>query len=256
MPTVCNRAIVQYKGTQQGEGRWTCTKDPSTFGCYHINQARLFAEQHLGLGTTSQVGETSHTLGKPSLNVTMTASHCYTTVPYTRTLQQTQPISYLPRAIPVWASLTGEERRLHRVSVNTTITDIPLDSSASCVCTSRSTTYNPFLDTTPIPCTIYGFTTARNGTVTTQSCQSCKRRAIGPDCQKLGIFNWNNRVLVSEDLLDDYTASFISSETPFVAFKSVVDHQYQMHQSSIPFLPEKTFREVWFGYILLMDLSL
>jgi hypothetical protein len=80
-----------------------------------------------------------------------------------------------------------------------------------------------------------------------QKRQLCKRHDIGPDCRNIGLFNWNNRALVTEELLDDYTSAFVSSETPFVAYTAAVSRRYQTHNSPLPFLPEKSFLEIWFG---------
>jgi hypothetical protein len=81
-----------------------------------------------------------------------------------------------------------------------------------------------------------------------QGCKSCNRRCIGPDCHGLGLFNWNNRVIFTHDLLDEYTSAFTSSETPFVAWITVVSRRYVNYHSTHPFVSEDVFRNAWFAY--------
>jgi CxC4 like cysteine cluster associated with KDZ transposases len=169
-----------------------------------------------------------------------------------------EPMSFLPRPIPLWACLDEEEKNAHRLSSFREARDtslLLLEENAACVC-SRQATQSPFLPYSQQEGIIYGLSMAWNVQVQTQKCAACQRRMIGPDGWHQGIFNWNNRVLVMEDLLDHYTSSFISSETPFVAFAATISRHYQTRQSPLPFLPEKLFREVWFGYINLVGLDL
>jgi hypothetical protein len=37
-----------------------------------------------------------------------------------------------------------------------------------------------------------------------------------------GVFNFNNRILFTHDLLDEYTSAYTSSETPFVGWVATV----------------------------------
>lgn len=104
-------------------------------------------------------------------------------------------------------------------------------------------------------CEIYGLTRMWYCSIKLQKCPSCRYRFIGPDCQELGLFNWNNRVLLTHDLLDDYTSSFSTSETPFVAWVSVLVRRYETYGSPSPFLSEKRFRAAWFSYARLLDLQ-
>jgi hypothetical protein len=72
---------------------------------------------------------------------------------------------------------------------------------------------------------------------------------VGPDPRNVGVFNYNNRLLVTHDLLDEYTAAFTSSETPFFAWVSVVKRRYETHESDLPFMSDQIFRTVWFAYV-------
>jgi hypothetical protein len=68
------------------------------------------------------------------------------------------------------------------------------------------------------------------------------------------LFNWNNRALFALDLLDDYTSAFTTSETPFVAWVTVVNRRY-LTRGSPEFVTDKTFRAVWFSYIKLVEFN-
>ncbi|KAF6757723.1 hypothetical protein DFP72DRAFT_758512, partial [Ephemerocybe angulata] len=79
-------------------------------------------------------------------------------------------------------------------------------------------------------------------------CPSIHRRFIGPDLRELGIFNYNNSILVTHELLDEYTIAFTVSETPFTAFVHMVNHRYRTTGGS--FMGEDLFRSVWFAYVV------
>ncbi|KAG5642337.1 hypothetical protein DXG03_002985 [Asterophora parasitica] len=83
---------------------------------------------------------------------------------------------------------------------------------------------------------------------------ACSRRYIGPDPRELGIFNLNNRILFTHELLDDYTSVYTSSETPFTAWVTVTSRRYGSHPS-IPFVSEGTFRTAWFAYVNIQDFA-
>jgi hypothetical protein len=58
-------------------------------------------------------------------------------------------------------------------------------------------------------------------------------------------------------LLDEYTAAYTSSETPFSACVSVVSRRYSIHSggSEHPFVSAEVFRAVWFAYVKLQYLD-
>lgn len=78
-----------------------------------------------------------------------------------------------------------------------------------------------------------------------------KRRFIGPDLRELGLFNYNNTSIFTHDLLDDYTSAFCTSETPFVAWITVISRRYERLGCS--FVGEDLFRSVWFAYAKLQQ---
>ncbi|EAU90057.2 hypothetical protein CC1G_08330 [Coprinopsis cinerea okayama7 len=242
MATVRNRAIVQFEGLDTGVGRWSCSKDISASNCAHINSARQLL-QHTQASDQSggvRLQYDPSRIGTP---------------------RRTVPVSYLARPPPIWACLTDEEQSINRFHSPEREQDcpkpIPLPSMSACTCNRGSTAdANPFMELIERECTVYGLSHAWKGTVMVQKCGLCQRRMIGPDCRELGLFNYNNSIIVAESLLDDFTSMFIGSETPFVAYAAAASRRYETHSSPIPFLSEKLFREIWFGYVVLVDLNL
>lgn len=163
-------------------------------------------------------------------------------------------ISYLPILPPLWAMLETDaiiyKRRKPQLEVPAEC--FCLDMSSSCPCGPTRTFYEPNLPTKWQNCTLYTLCKTRTHEIELQICRTCpgrRRRWIGPDPRNTGIFNYNNRILVSHALLDEYTAAYTTSETPFVAWVSVVTRRYQVHESEEPFMSEQMFRAVWFAYV-------
>jgi hypothetical protein len=101
-------------------------------------------------------------------------------------------------------------------------------------------------------------TRAQKTIIQLQTCPGCAgkhRRWIGPEPRNIGLFNFNNQIVFSHDLLDEYTSAFTSSETPFAAWVLTVSRRYDVHQSTEPFVSEKMFRNIWFAYIRLQRLD-
>lgn len=110
------------------------------------------------------------------------------------------------------------------------------------------------------PCTVYTLLRPISTYIQLQKCPNCKSirypsKAIGPDCREMGLFNYNNTLLFSHDLLDEYTSAFTSSETPFSAWIKVVVRRYGKWSRPVQpsFVEESIFRKVWFGYADLLD---
>ena len=165
-------------------------------------------------------------------------------------------VSHRPIIPPVWAALPTDpylyERPIARLSVPNKIV---LGSSGRCIC---STTVARNEVVALHPCKVYSLTGVHACEIELQACSVCPRsyrRYIGPDGREDGIFNLNNKLLFMHDLLDDYTASFTSSETPFTAWVSVTQRRYQRHGSQEPFVRDAVFVAAWFAYsnVLAMD---
>lgn len=107
-------------------------------------------------------------------------------------------------------------------------------------------------------CIVYALTKPLHTTIQLQVCSNClssQYRAIGPDCRGLGIFNLNNHSLFTHDLLEEYTATYTSSETPFTAWVKMVSIRYGRYSPGTKFVDEKVFRNAWFGYASLLALG-
>ncbi|KAK7047773.1 hypothetical protein VNI00_006101 [Paramarasmius palmivorus] len=76
---------------------------------------------------------------------------------------------------------------------------------------------------------------------------------VGPETRDIGIFNYNNNVLFTHELLDEYTSRFASSETPFSAFVQSIGRIYEGRGSK--FIGNDIFRAVWFAYVTLQVLE-
>lgn len=82
-----------------------------------------------------------------------------------------------------------------------------------------------------------------------QRCPTCprsRRRYIGPDLRSSGIFNYNNSILVTHELLDEYTSAYTSSETPFVSWVTQMARRYDF--DDMKFMGQDLFRSIWFAY--------
>ena len=107
-------------------------------------------------------------------------------------------------------------------------------------------------------CAIYTLTMAQHTLLQVQNCIRCppiQRHLVGPDGRCSGFFNLNNSVLFTHDLLDDYTAAFTSSETPFVAWVNLLQKRYVRYSSPLSFAHEAVFRAAWFAYSSLQCLE-
>ncbi|KAL7281257.1 LOW QUALITY PROTEIN: hypothetical protein ACG7TL_004565 [Trametes sanguinea] len=74
-----------------------------------------------------------------------------------------------------------------------------------------------------------------------------------PDLGSTGIFNWNNRILFTHELLNAYTNTFTASETPFSAFCLTVRRQYEDKDPKMKFCSDETFVRAWFAFVQLQD---
>ncbi|KAG5633745.1 hypothetical protein H0H81_005593, partial [Sphagnurus paluster] len=135
---------------------------------------------------------------------------------------------------------------------------IRLNRDSTCICEGRERAqYDPTKPTFQRDCVIYGLAGAVRTSIELQKCPICpgrRRRYVGPDPRTEGLFNYNNRILVTHELLDDYTSVYTSSETPFTAYVTVMQRRYNSNQAaSSEFMPEAMFRAVWFAYVNLQD---
>ncbi|KAJ6464112.1 hypothetical protein DFH09DRAFT_957992, partial [Mycena vulgaris] len=231
------RAIVRHVGDTAGHGTWSCSKDAGTT-CIHLTLARKYLRL---------VNRESEPADDDTEAPEFEGAHVGTVV-------VPKAVSYLPILPPVWATLPEDKALYTRSHPLSPPPVFPLGSAARCSCgTSRDTT-DPLL----LTCTVYTLDRAFSASIEVQTCHVCsagRRRYVGPDCQELGFLNFNNRTLFSHSLFDDYTAAFTSSETPFVAWASVMSRRYLTMDSPQPFVSVDVFRAAWFLFANLQVLT-
>jgi hypothetical protein len=81
-----------------------------------------------------------------------------------------------------------------------------------------------------------------------ESCANTSGR-IGPDLREHGLFNYNNTIAFSHELMNSYTTQFTTSETPFNAVYNTILHTYKNESFVAPFCAEQTFRTAWYAFI-------
>ncbi|KZP10585.1 hypothetical protein FIBSPDRAFT_757998 [Athelia psychrophila] len=233
--SVKSRAVVAYNGPNDGLGIWSCTKDQGT-GCGHITMARHELQKLL--------------LQDPDARDLLHPEH--------EDDDLLASVSYLPILAPLWASLSSDNSLYPRSSPSRQFPNCILFTNyGSCFFhppTTRSTTRQAERR----PCIIYTLVGTHEAEIELQQCLLCppnRRRFVGPETRELGLFNYNNRILCTHDLLDEYTSAFTSSETPFVAWVATISRRYSNYNSEKSFLTEKMFRSVWFSYARLQDLD-
>ncbi|KAJ7446823.1 hypothetical protein B0H11DRAFT_1745441 [Mycena galericulata] len=226
------RAIVQNQGGGTGDGNWICSRDTGSSICCHISAARNGLQQLLTLDSDARDTRDWSELGVNESQV--------------RSINIVKSVSHLAILAPIWAALP-EDRELYTRTFegNTPPTLIKIGSHSRCSCGAPGTG-----NTTTRPCTIYTITHAVRSTIEVQMCHACstgRRRYAGPDGRELGLFNYNNTTVFTHDIMDEYTAAFSSSETPFAAWTTVITRRYAS-SGSTPFVSEQIFRTAWFLY--------
>ena len=112
------------------------------------------------------------------------------------------------------------------------------------------TLYDPEALTVERACTVYTLTEPLKIDIQLQKCPKCpatRHWFIGPDLRELGIFNLNNTALFTHELLDEYTSAFTTSETPFIAWATVVSRRYALGGHA--FVSDGMLRSAWFAYV-------
>lgn len=257
-----SRAIVTHTGTMSGDGTWTCTKDRNQTACKHINEARDHL-QRLVHGDPDATDTRRSSVQTPIprqfslFSLASTPNTLFIVMKdYNEALDK--GVSHLAILPPSWASLDTDGvwyTRPDPVTVAPQMIPLDANSKSNCLCQSKFDASRPVLVQ---GCFIYTLTRALPSTIQVQPCPTCPailRRFIGPDCRELGIFNLDNNKLFAHDLLDEYTSAYTSSETPFVAWTSVLSRRYEIHNSASPFISIDLFRDAWFSFSLLQDFS-
>ncbi|EAU86898.2 hypothetical protein CC1G_10789 [Coprinopsis cinerea okayama7 len=234
------RAIVKHRGIQDHwDGIWQCSKDSSGPLCVHVRSVRAL----VGGDTGAQEDDISRSMTAGGRRVNEFVFEV-----------KGGATSYLAINVPKWAELPSDSRAYPHPPPFRSVPEhpLPLEPTSSCPCDGSRTLYDPTRPVVVRPCKIYTLTTVYNHSITLQPCPKCspiRRRFIGPDLRERGVFNYNNSVLVSHELLDDYTSAYTSSETPFSAWVLQQGRRYEITGQT--FMGEDLFRAIWFSYVSL-----
>ncbi|KAG6806741.1 hypothetical protein H0H92_010173, partial [Tricholoma furcatifolium] len=233
------RALVQHEGTVDGGGTWRCSKDGGQ-GCGHIHKARDYLQQLIymdpGARDTTELGQAMQPTGVSN---------------------GTSSVSFKSIVPPVWAELESDFPLAYPRPPPVTVPPmvIRLEDDARCMCGALRNHDNPIVTNT---CRVYAILGCFDTEIELQRCSQCtggRHRFVGPDCREMGLFNYNNRIILSHDLLDEYTMAYTSSETPFTAWVGIAARRYKVHNSQNPFISETVFRAAWFSYACLLALD-
>ncbi|KAJ2919045.1 hypothetical protein MD484_g1311, partial [Candolleomyces efflorescens] len=245
------RAIVQHTGTLPWKGTWKCSKEPGNIACPHIKIAfEVLREELKGL-----LGELDE---DTEFDPTMFGSDSMVGGEGLAKLAHSGAVSHLPILPPISAGLKSDPPLYPRPPPFRTAPSavFKLNSQSSCPCPGGRTFFDPGRPTVVRQCRIYTLCAPYDAEIEVQSCPTCpraRRRLIGPDLREFGLFNFNNSSIVSHELLDEYTMSYVTSETPFVAWCSVVGHRYTVSGSQ--FMSDGYFLPIWFSYATLLALD-
>ncbi|KAK7017032.1 hypothetical protein VNI00_018759 [Paramarasmius palmivorus] len=243
-----SRTIVTYEGSDSGGGKWSCIKC-AVQCCAHMRKAKRLLDMIVGNlddlsdaegGEMSSFDETNEMYMVDSANTRSTDERA---------------ISYLPILPPAWASLPEDHDLYPRPSPIQPLPPVlSLESTSRTACGRHL--YDPTRTVIQRDCTIYGLVGQSKHLICMQSCPSCpavQRCFVGPDARTLGVFNLNNSVLFTHELLDDYTNRYTSSETPFASFVVSMARIYAGRNDK--FVGEDLFRGAWFAFASLQHMA-
>ncbi|KAJ7576475.1 hypothetical protein C8J56DRAFT_1062180 [Mycena floridula] len=226
LPDEASRAVVIHNGDNDGGGHWTCSKSCGRRGarCRHIVKARLKLAR-LVTGNPDAEDGAGEEWVVPDEDV--------------ESPKAGTSVSYMPIRPPEWASLP---------------TDNVLYSYPAPLRHEERTIWDGTGVVEQRPCTVYTLVGAFETTIELVRCPKCdprRRQYIGPDPRDQGLFNCNNRVLFSHDLLNDFTNAFTTSETPLFAWVTSIQRRYSTLAK--PFPSYRTVSEAWFGFVGLQE---
>ncbi|KZV95692.1 hypothetical protein EXIGLDRAFT_563691, partial [Exidia glandulosa HHB12029] len=131
---------------------------------------------------------------------------------------------------------------------------IQFDETARCRCGSPG---GP-CDAIVIQSTVYASTRATAIEIEVKPCSTCRpeqRMFAGPDLRALGLFNFNNKRIYTHELLNKFTNSITAHETPFHAFRTVIQRTYMESECRTSFVSDDAFRTAWFSFTRIQDLG-
>ncbi|KAJ7210569.1 hypothetical protein GGX14DRAFT_394766, partial [Mycena pura] len=196
---------------------------------------------------------------RQELQEDVSLNHFSSTSPNSRSLGGRVIVEYTGNDLGTGRWVCAKDSGNHRlVQIDPSATDQTVsDSSITVDYFEPRRLFNSSQPILRMECTVYGLYRAWATSIELQACSNsrCRHRLIGPDGREHGIFNYNNRKLFTHDLLDEYTAAYTSSETPFSAWVSVLSRRYKLHSGAHSFVTAEVFRGVWFAYVKLQYLD-
>lgn len=171
-----------------------------------------------------------------------------------RMISNIRSISFLPIAPPAWLLINGDALKGKPFRAGQDLPNIfYLENERRCSCGSHDLGGDPAIH----ELIIFSLTTAIRKGIETSYCFACRhtKGRVGPDLGKYGLFNWNNKYAFSHELMNNYTAQFTLSTTPFFAFHQAIVHHYLCEESPEPFASLSVFCSAWFGFIRLQQLQ-
>ncbi|KAK7023413.1 hypothetical protein VNI00_016771 [Paramarasmius palmivorus] len=243
-----SRTVVAYEGLDSGGGKWSCAKCAG-HSCGHIGKAKRLLS--IIVGNTDGIIDMES--GEQMDEVEMHEMYMVDSA-NTRSMDE-RAISYLPILPPEWASLPEDPQLYRRPSPGISLPSVlSLDETSRSACGKHF--YNPASPIAERECTVYTLIGQQRHTILVQACPSCpavQKCWIGPDLRVLGLFNLNNSVLFTHELLDDYTNRYTGSETPFAAFVVSMGRIYAGRKDK--FVGEDLFRAAWFAFASLQNMT-
>jgi hypothetical protein len=173
-----------------------------------------------------------------------------------RNIPSVRSVSHLPIPPPEWCRLP-RDKDLPSIPFQggrNLPTKFDLDSNSWCSC--GETTISD--DVTVSNLIIYTSFMILNADIQTSYCISCSntKGRIGPDLGVHGLFNWNNKIAFSHELMNSYTSQFTTSETPLYGFYQTVVHTYKNEgYATGAFCSERTFNSAWFAFASLQHIA-
>ncbi|KAK7687207.1 hypothetical protein QCA50_009712 [Cerrena zonata] len=250
----CISSMGRYESGKQSivslqcDGRWHCASDGYVITCKHRLHTELFAKTAGLVSEGDQVPVRSSEADSDE-NVLITK---------TNGMRIHDPISHQRIPPPRWCSLPDEASGM----ICTDNSNFDIGPAARCCCGLMLKDVGGPVEghTSEKSATLYGLKASRIITIPIIQCPVCKhsRRAIGPDLSEYGLFNWNNTMVFSHELLTAYLNMYTASETPFSAFCLTVRRWYEDNSainSHLTFCSDETFVRVWFAFIQLLDID-
>lgn len=169
-------------------------------------------------------------------------------------LYDERSVSQLGVGPPAWARIPSDQAPTAPPNI-----DLPplllLGNDPRCRCKNSPKLSAPVKE---IDCTVYGLHFALQRRIQVQACSKCppsSRQYAGPDLREYGVFNFNNTRLYRHELFDHFTNLLTAVETPFSAFRTIVERDYKVYKSPIPFVDNNAFRTAWYSFTRVQDLG-